>query len=131
MVCLSFHSIYLGRMHFLYVLLLVVFWQHVCSASQLSLVNRLPLSYSFTYFRLNYLTPGSVYTIAGSGNSYYADGQGSNARFRSPAGVAFDSTGIVYVADTSNHVILSISPSGACNSRTMGRGNHNACTVIF
>jgi len=49
---------------------------------------------------------GVVTTLAGSaGNSGSTDGTGSAARFNSPCGVAVDSVGNVFVADTSNHTI--------------------------
>jgi len=44
---------------------------------------------------------GIVTTLAGSvGVSGSADGTGSAAQFRSPEGLALDSTGNLYVADT-------------------------------
>src|SRR5438477_630146 len=54
--------------------------------------------YSFTTFAG--LPPGS------------ADGTGSAARFNSPAGVAVDSAGNTYVADTVNSTIRKITPAG-------------------
>ena len=54
--------------------------------------------YSFTTFAG--LPPGS------------ADGTGSAARFNSPAGVARDSAGNTYVADTVNSTIRKITPAG-------------------
>ena len=49
---------------------------------------------------------GTVTTLAGlAGSSGSADGTGSDARFNLPQGVAVDSTGNVYVADTWNHTI--------------------------
>ena len=41
-----------------------------------------------------------------------SDGTGSAARFNRPVGVAVDSAGSVYVADTSNHTIRKITPDG-------------------
>jgi sugar lactone lactonase YvrE len=42
----------------------------------------------------------------------YVDGQGSNAEFNNPKGLATDNSGNIYVADTWNHVIRKITPSG-------------------
>src|SRR5207302_11263104 len=52
------------------------------------------------------VTPaGVVTTLAGSaGNPGSANGVGSNARFNSPFGVAVDTAGNVYVADTANTI---------------------------
>jgi sugar lactone lactonase YvrE len=56
---------------------------------------------------------GAVTTLAGlAGNSGSVDGLGSAARFNFPSGVAVDWSGNVYVADTGNHTIRTISPSG-------------------
>jgi sugar lactone lactonase YvrE len=54
----------------------------------------------------------NISTLAGSGDSGYADGHGASAKFISPYGVAVDLNGIVYVADSGNHRIRMISPSG-------------------
>src|ERR1035437_2005958 len=57
---------------------------------------------------------GVVSTWAGSpGVSGSADGTGSGARFNQPQGVAVDTNGIVYVADTGNYTIRKITPAGA------------------
>lgn len=56
---------------------------------------------------------GDVSTIAGMpGVSGSADGVGSAARFYYPTGVAVDSGGNVYVADSINHTIRKITPAG-------------------
>lgn len=56
---------------------------------------------------------GVVTTLAGSpGNSGFADGQGSVARFRSLQGIAVDGAGNVYVADAGNRAIRKVSSSG-------------------
>ena len=56
---------------------------------------------------------GIVTTLAGSaGSSGSTDGTGSAARFNRPQGVAVDSAGNVYVADTSNATIRKSRPRG-------------------
>jgi sugar lactone lactonase YvrE len=59
------------------------------------------------------ITPdGVVTTLAGSGDAGHVDGLGSAASFSSPAGVAVDSSGNVYVADWPNNLIRKIAPDG-------------------
>ena len=60
------------------------------------------------------VTPaGVVTTLAGlAGYAGSADGAGSNARFRSPSGLAVDSADNVYVADTWNSTIRKVTPAG-------------------
>jgi uncharacterized protein YjiK len=56
---------------------------------------------------------GVVTTVAGwAGNSGSADGEGGLARFDFPSGVAVDGAGKLFVADTENHTIRQILPSG-------------------
>lgn len=57
---------------------------------------------------------GVVTTFAGvAGSAGSTDATGTSARFNSPSGVAVDSAGNCYVADTSNHVIRKITSTGA------------------
>ncbi len=55
---------------------------------------------------------GIVTTVAGSpGVPGYADGTGSQARFRDPMGLVLTQEGILLVADKGNHVVRSIVPA--------------------
>ncbi|MDQ6891269.1 MAG: hypothetical protein M3167_01130 [Acidobacteriota bacterium] len=55
------------------------------------------------------VTPsGIVTTLAGSGSPGSADGTGTAASFNSPAGVALDASGNLYVADSANNKIRKI-----------------------
>jgi sugar lactone lactonase YvrE len=57
---------------------------------------------------------GSVATIAGSPGFYgAADGANSDARFASPAGLAIDAQGSLFVADALSHTIRQVSPAGS------------------
>ena len=66
-------------------------------------------------YTIRKITPGGVVTttLAGlAGQLGSADGTGSAARFNYPIGVAVDSAGNVYVADTGNYTIRKITPAG-------------------
>jgi DNA-binding beta-propeller fold protein YncE len=74
------------------------------------------------------MTPlGVVTTIAGlAGARGNVDGVGTAARFNSPAGVAVDALGNVYVADTFNHTIRVINPSGVVSTLAGSSGSSGA-----
>jgi len=55
---------------------------------------------------------GTVTTIAGGTSAGSADGVGAQASFNAPRGLAVDSSGDIYVADTNNDDIRKITPNG-------------------
>lgn len=68
------------------------------------------------------ISPGGVVaTLAGNGTLGSADGTGAGARFNAPEGIAVDSAGNVYVADTQNNLIRKIT-SGGLVSTLAGSG---------
>jgi sugar lactone lactonase YvrE len=68
-----------------------------------------------------------VNTLAGStGSSRSADGTGSNARFDTPEGITVDSAGNLYVADTHNNTIRTITPAGLVNTIAGVAGNYGS-----
>ena len=76
------------------------------------------------------ITPaGVVSTLAGStGAVGTQDGPGASARFNQPGGLAVDSAGNVYVADTGNATIREITPAGVVTTlagSAANRGNRD------
>jgi hypothetical protein len=72
------------------------------------------------------ITPaGAVTTLAGmAGMNGSSDGTGAAARFDSPSGVAVDSAGNLYVADTNNSTIRKITSAGVVTT-VVGRPGEN------
>jgi sugar lactone lactonase YvrE len=60
---------------------------------------------------------GSVTTFAGApGQVGSVDGAGQEARFNAPAGLALDTSGNLYVADSGSHLIRKITPAGVVST---------------
>ncbi len=59
-------------------------------------------------------TSGTITTIAGTGSRWFSGdgGLATNASLDNPAGVAVDTAGNLYIADTSNHRVRKVSTSG-------------------
>lgn len=80
-------------------------------------------------------TSGNVTTLAGAGAKGTANGQGTAASFNNPFGVTVDTSGNLYVADTSNNLIRKIDASGnvttLAGSGTQGSANGQATAATF
>ncbi|HKN84750.1 MAG TPA: NHL repeat-containing protein [Pyrinomonadaceae bacterium] len=72
---------------------------------------------------------GQVSTIAGDGTAGYIDGPAAQARFNGPIGVAVDSQGSVYVADTYNDRIRLITNDGRVS--TVANGFDTPCGIAI
>ncbi len=66
--------------------------------------------------RIRKITPaGVVSTFAGT-TPGFTNGTGTNARFSNPRGIAIDTEGTLYIADTGNNRIRKITPSGVVST---------------
>jgi sugar lactone lactonase YvrE len=79
---------------------------------------------------------GVVTTLAGAASAGSADGSGESARFAWPAGVALDSAGNSFVADSGNGTIRKVSPLGevttlAGSAGSFGSANGSGTNARF
>jgi len=72
-------------------------------------------------FAIRKITPnGDVTTFAGRDEPGYADGPGASAQFTSINGIATDSDNNLYIADSGNHKIRRVTPSGIVSTLAGG-----------
>ena len=62
--------------------------------------------------RIRKITPAGVVSTLAGGPSGYNDGNGTNAEFSLPSGIAIAPGGDIYVADTNNHRIRKVTTTG-------------------
>jgi len=78
---------------------------------------------------------GLVTTLAGGGSPANANGTGTAAGFSGPVGVAVDTSGNVYVADSGNNLIRKITSAGVvttlAGSGSQGNTNGNGTAASF
>ena len=78
---------------------------------------------------------GVVTTIAGSAVTGFQDGQGKDARFNYPIGLAVDSKNNVYILDTHNNAIRKMTPDGTvttfAGNGTAGYANGKGRNAMF
>ena len=80
------------------------------------------------------IVAGSIYTLAGWGEAGFSDGPRGEAAFNSPTSIAIGPGGNLYVADTLNHVIRRVSPTGHTTTiaGTPGEfGYQNGASALF
>jgi streptogramin lyase len=77
----------------------------------------------------------AVSTLAGNGTAGYADGSGASAQFNNPQGIAVDASGKIYLADSYNNRIRSITSAGLVNTLagngTIGYNEGSALSAEF
>ena len=61
---------------------------------------------------VRYISDYKVYTIVGSGEAGYKDGQSIYTEFNGPTGITTDDEGNLYVADTQNNLIRKVDTTG-------------------
>jgi hypothetical protein len=87
----------------------------------MGLAIRLPM---LVMGQTGYPAPYTFTTLAGLAGSYGTnDGMGGAARFDSPAGVALDANGNVFVADTQGYTVRKVTPAGLVTTLAGAAGN--------
>ena len=79
---------------------------------------------------------GGMYTLVGWGDAGFADGPRDQASFNGPLALAVGPSGYIYVADTLNHVIRRVSPTGYASTiagtpGVYGYGNGREYVALF
>ena len=80
-----------------------------------------------THRILKVLPDGKMEILAGTGRPGFQDGPGTQALFRTPVGLVLDQKGVLFVADSGNNRIRTITPDGKVSTYA-GDGK---CIAIF
>jgi hypothetical protein len=73
------------------------------------------------------IAAGTVTTLAGeAGVPGSADGTGANARFSRPSGIASNATGTIFVADTGNNTVRSVTSAGVVTTLAGTAGKYGS-----
>ena len=75
--------------------------------------------------RVRKVTPdGNITTVAGTGTASYSGdgGAATSATLNTPSGIAVDSAGNIYIADTKNFVIRKVTPDGKISTYAGNQG---------
>ena len=78
------------------------------------------------------ISPAGIITsiAGGTGTGYTGDGlQATAAKLASPKGVALDRNGVLWIADSDNHAIRSVSTTGIINTAAGGNGGDRKSVV--
>lgn len=70
-------------------------------------------------------TNGMVSTFAGSNINGFADGSATVAQFYNPLGIAIDSNNIIYVVDSANNRVRSVTPDGVVSTLAGSTAGYN------
>src|SRR3989442_11714310 len=71
-----------------------------------------------------------VHTLAGGATPGATNGFGSNARFNHPNGIAADSAGNIYLADTENSTVRKITADGYVSTLAGLAGNYGSADGV-
>src|SRR5215471_10308548 len=73
----------------------------------------------------------TIAPVAGNGSSGFADGAGSAAQFNNPNAIFVDSKGVLYVADTTNNRIRTVTNGTAATINNPGGITVDSAGIVY